>query len=125
MPLDVTRHPIAVTELSGMETACPFLSTNRNEHNMTIDTGQWDTLSDDDAVALLYELANKGDNGSNEFVQLDSMVYQRLLQAYDEAAITTANNQATGIGIEPASPSPVPDGRERALSFGEPIGTMG
>ena len=62
---------------------------------MTIDDGQWDNLSDDDAVTLLYELANSGDSASSEYVQLDSMVYERFLQTYAEPVSVKAETQVS------------------------------
>lgn len=42
-----------------------------------------DTLSDGDAVSLLFELAGHGEQAREKLVQLDALVYARLLQAYD------------------------------------------
>jgi hypothetical protein len=39
-------------------------------------------LSDDFAVARLFEMSCNGDTQNKEFWELDSMVQQRLLQAY-------------------------------------------
>ncbi|MEP6633664.1 MAG: hypothetical protein ABJA62_05585 [Luteimonas sp.] len=41
-----------------------------------------DGLSDDLAVARLFELSRNGDTENREFWELDSMVQERLLQAY-------------------------------------------
>lgn len=43
-------------------------------------------LSDDDAVTLLFELAAHGETARDRLVQLDAVVYGRLLQAYDSDA---------------------------------------
>lgn len=48
-----------------------------------LDSVSPDTLSDSDAVALLYELAGHGNEGGDQLLQLDAVVYGRLLQAYD------------------------------------------
>lgn len=50
-----------------------------NEH----DSDPLDTLSDSDAVSLLFDLTGHGEDGSGRLVQLDNEVYQRLLQAYE------------------------------------------
>lgn len=42
-----------------------------------------ETLSDGDAVSLLFDLAGHGERGREKLVQLDALVYGRLLQAYD------------------------------------------
>lgn len=68
---------------------------------MKIDDGQWDNLSDDDAVTLLYELANNGDSASSEYVQLDSMVYERFLQTYAEPVAVKAETQAPTLVTSP------------------------
>ncbi|MFC0677669.1 hypothetical protein ACFFGH_07410 [Lysobacter korlensis] len=39
-------------------------------------------LSDDDAVARLFDLATQGDPGSAELRRLDEVVYGRLLRTY-------------------------------------------
>lgn len=78
---------------------------------MKIDDGQWDNLSDDDAVTLLYELANNGDSASSEYVQLDSMVYERFLQTYAEPVAVKAETQVSTLASrtspEPLQASPV------------------
>ena len=43
-------------------------------------------ISDDVAVSRLFDLARSGDVGNQEFSQLDSVIYQRLLQAYGSEA---------------------------------------
>lgn len=61
---------------------------------MAIEEGQWDNLSDDDAIALLYELANNGDESTGEFARLNSMVYERFLSTYDLNATPLPKPQA-------------------------------
>lgn len=39
-------------------------------------------ISDDVAVSRLFDLARNGQVGNQEFSQLDSVIYERLLQAY-------------------------------------------
>lgn len=48
-----------------------------------LDSVSLDTLSDSDAVSLLYELAGHGTDAGEKLLQLDAVVYRRLLQAYD------------------------------------------
>lgn len=43
-------------------------------------------LSHDDAIARLYELATRGEADDPELLQLDAMVYGRLLRTYGCAA---------------------------------------
>ncbi|MGH8077046.1 MAG: hypothetical protein ACREPE_06950 [Lysobacter sp.] len=40
-------------------------------------------MSDDDAVTLLFDLAAHGEAARDKLVQLDALVYGRLVQAYD------------------------------------------
>ena len=42
-----------------------------------------ESLSDDDAVSLLFELAARGESAHDRLAQLDAVVYGRLLEAYD------------------------------------------
>lgn len=49
----------------------------------TLDSVSLDTLSDSDAVSLLFELAGHGKPSSEKLLQLDAVVYRRLLQTYD------------------------------------------
>lgn len=48
-----------------------------------LDPTSLETLSDGDAVSLLFELAGRGESSRERLVQLDAMVYGRLQQAYD------------------------------------------
>ncbi|MHB8912657.1 MAG: hypothetical protein ACYC42_08430 [Lysobacter sp.] len=48
-----------------------------------LDSVSLDTLSDSDAVSLLFELAGQGEQPSEKLLQLDAVVYRRLMQAYD------------------------------------------
>lgn len=41
-----------------------------------------ETLSDGDAVSLLFELAMRGDEAREKLLQLDAVIYRRLLQTY-------------------------------------------
>ena len=41
-----------------------------------------ETLSDDDAVSLLFQLAVSGEEAREKLLQLDAVVYDRLLQTY-------------------------------------------
>ncbi len=50
-------------------------------HNLTLDN-----VSDDALMSRLFELAQSGDAGSAELEQLDAAIYNRLLEAYGEAA---------------------------------------
>lgn len=52
------------------------------------------TLSDDEAVARLFELTAKGDVDSAELVQLDAVVYGRLVKAYDADELPVLQNRA-------------------------------
>ena len=52
-----------------------------------LDSISLDTLSDSDAVALLFELTGHGDDAGEKLVQLDTVVYGRLMQAYDGDAL--------------------------------------
>lgn len=52
------------------------------------------TLSDDEAVARLFELTAQGDLGSAEMVQLDAVVYGRLVQAYNADKLPVLQNRA-------------------------------
>jgi len=49
----------------------------------TLESISLDTLSDGDAVSLLFELAGGGEPARDKLMQLDALVYARLLQAYD------------------------------------------
>jgi len=42
-----------------------------------------DRNTEHEAVTRLYELARNGEVDNLEFAQLDSMIYERLQQAYD------------------------------------------
>lgn len=42
-----------------------------------------ESLSDGDAVSLLFELASHGDAERDTLVQLDAVVYGRLVEAYE------------------------------------------
>lgn len=42
-----------------------------------------ETLSDDDAVSLLFELAGHGEDSREKLRRLDAVVYGRLARAYD------------------------------------------
>ena len=42
-----------------------------------------DSLSDDDAVTLLFDLTARGETPCEKLVQLDAMVYARFVQAYE------------------------------------------
>jgi hypothetical protein len=42
-----------------------------------------ENLSDNEAVTLLFELAAHGEEAREKLVQLDALVYGRLMQAYD------------------------------------------
>lgn len=42
-----------------------------------------ESLSDNEAVTLLFELASHGDEARERLAQLDAVVYGRLRQAYD------------------------------------------
>jgi len=48
-----------------------------------LDSVSLDTLSDSDAVSLLFELAGHGGQPNEKLLQLDAVVYRRLMQAYD------------------------------------------
>jgi len=41
-----------------------------------------ETLSDDDAVSLLFQLAVSGEQAREKLLQLDAVVYDRLIQTY-------------------------------------------
>ena len=41
------------------------------------------TLSDSDAVSLLFELTGHGQDAGETLLRIDAEVYQRLMQAYD------------------------------------------
>ena len=41
-----------------------------------------ETLSDDDAVSLLFQLAVSGEEAREKLLQLDAVVYDRLIQTY-------------------------------------------
>ena len=41
-----------------------------------------ETLSDDDAVSLLFQLAVSGEEAREKLLQLDAVVYDRLMQTY-------------------------------------------
>ena len=46
------------------------------------ETVSLETLSDDDAVSLLFELAVHGEQAREKLQQLDAVVYDRLIQTY-------------------------------------------
>ena len=46
------------------------------------ETVSLETLSDDDAVSLLFQLAVSGEQAREKLLQLDAVVYDRLLQTY-------------------------------------------
>ena len=41
-----------------------------------------ETLSDDDAVSLLFQLAVSGEEAREKLLQLDAVIYDRLMQTY-------------------------------------------
>lgn len=43
------------------------------------------SMSDDMALSRLFELIANGAQDSGELAQLDAMVYERLVQGYDDA----------------------------------------
>lgn len=47
------------------------------------DSDSLDTLSDSDAVSLLFELTGHGQDAGDQLLRIDAMVYHRLAQAYD------------------------------------------
>jgi hypothetical protein len=47
-----------------------------------LDPASLDTLSDGEAVALLFELTGRGEGARDKLVQLDSVVYGRLRETY-------------------------------------------
>lgn len=48
-----------------------------------LDSVSLEALSDSDAVALLFELTGHGDDAGEQLLQLDTVVYGRLMQAYE------------------------------------------
>lgn len=52
------------------------------------------TLSDDEAVARLFELTAKGEFDTQELVQLDAVVYGRLVKAYESDELPALQNRA-------------------------------
>lgn len=42
-----------------------------------------ESLSDGDAISLLFELAAHGEAARDKLVQLDALVYGRLVEAYE------------------------------------------
>ena len=48
-----------------------------------LDSASLDTLSDSDAVSLLFDLTGHGEDASGKLLHLDNVVYRRLMQAYD------------------------------------------
>ena len=48
-----------------------------------LDSVSLDTLSDSDAVALLFELAGQGEPSSEKLLRLDAVFDRRLLRTYD------------------------------------------
>lgn len=48
----------------------------------TFESVPLETLSDSDAVSLLFELAEHGEAAHEKLAQLDAVVYRRLLHAY-------------------------------------------
>ncbi len=53
------------------------------------------TLSDRDAVSLLFELTGQGDKSGDKLVQLDAVVYARLAQTYTGDALPALRQDAT------------------------------
>jgi hypothetical protein len=49
-----------------------------------LDSLPLDTLSDSDAISLLFELGGHGDESAQALKQLDAEVYARLAQAYGD-----------------------------------------
>jgi len=60
-----------------------------------LDSVPLDTLSDSDAVSLLFDLTGHGEDGSGRLLQLDNVVYQRLLQTYQDDASPLPQANAT------------------------------
>lgn len=48
----------------------------------TFDSASLDTLSDSDAVSLLFDLTSDGEQTGDKLQRIDAEVYQRLMQAY-------------------------------------------
>ena len=48
----------------------------------TFESVSLETLSDDDAVSLLFQLAVSGEEAREKLLQLDAVVYDRLMQTY-------------------------------------------
>lgn len=59
-----------------------------------LDSISLDGLSDSDAVSLLFELAGGGKQSSERLLQLDEVVYRRLVQAYDGDQLPTLQLEA-------------------------------
>lgn len=53
-----------------------------------------DTLSNDDALARLFELSTKDDVDSAELARLEAVVYGRLAQAYDADELPVLQKRA-------------------------------
>lgn len=60
-----------------------------------LDSVSLDTLSDSDAVALLFELTGHPDDAGEKLLQLDTVVYARLMQAYDGDALPVPGTSST------------------------------
>ena len=58
------------------------------------DSVSLDALSDSDAVALLFELTGHPDDAGAQLEQLDTVVYRRLMQAYDGDASPLPENSS-------------------------------
>lgn len=54
-----------------------------------------DSNTEHEAVTRLFELVRNGETDNCEFSQLDSMVYERLLQAYGADASSVGRVQTT------------------------------
>ena len=52
------------------------------------------TLSDDEAVARLFELTARGNAAADELAQLEAMVYGRLVEAYEGDELPVLANRA-------------------------------
>lgn len=55
-----------------------------------------------DAVARLYELARCGEIDNIEYMQLDSLVYDRLAQTYEDASGTHLDGAVVQAAAPPA-----------------------
>lgn len=54
-----------------------------------------ESLTDNEAVTLLFELAAHGEEAREKLVQLDAVVYGRLVQAYDGEKLPVLHQLAT------------------------------